>query len=191
METYRESISESGGEIKITGSLSIISMPVTGFDTILTWANYRQLKTRPAGETLDAKTTTDYRTKNPVVQKAGNAVSIKSIDVEIQINSQDSWVLIEQMDDELLRHEQGHYDIAALAARDLHSKLLKLQLKDVHTLDTERKKTGDEIQHKLNVVDGRYDTATDHGDVKTEQDKWNRALAAEKQKADGSVDNLP
>lgn len=166
-------------------------MPVSGFDTNLTWAKFRQLKTRPAGETLDAKTTTNYRTKNSVLQKAGSTVSIKSIDVEVQINSQESWVLIEKMDDELLRHEQGHYDIAALAARDLHAKLLKLQANDVHALDGETKKTGEEVQQKLNIVDDRYDTVTNHGEVKTEQDKWNKAIAAEKAKHDGSIDNLP
>jgi len=97
----------------------------------------------------------------------------------------------DKMNAELLKHEQGHYDITALGARELYAGLFKLKAKDVKSLGDDVKELSRRIQRKINTINNRYDNQTDHSKIKAEQEKWNRAIASEKQKPNGSLDSLP
>src|SRR5262249_54840840 len=97
---------------------------------------------------------------------------------------QKSWIAttMSQTDrDELLSHEQGHYDIHALLTRDFFLRVMKLKSKEyanpgalVADVTTAQRATVD----KSGTVQARYDTATSTGSNKTEQAKWKRIIAS-------------
>jgi hypothetical protein len=166
-------------------------MPVDGFNTTLSWSKFKKLTTRPQGSDADGKTAAIYEGKNITPARNGNAIIVKSADVVVSINSRASWVVEAQMTDELLRHEQGHYDITALGARGYYNGLLKISEKNPKALGDSINELNDAFERKIDVVNKRYDEKTDHSRIKSEQEKWNKVIASEKQKADGSLDNLP
>jgi hypothetical protein len=80
----------------------------------------------------------------------------------------------------LLRHEQGHYDIVALLARDM--------LGEITAVTRKMYASAQEPIDEANGVIGRYDPyydsiqelyddKTNHGDVRTEQERWNGVIA--------------
>ena len=80
----------------------------------------------------------------------------------------------------LLKHEQGHYDIVALLARDM--------LADISSITKKLYPSAQEPIDDANAVIERfdpyydslqelYDDKTTHGDVRTEQERWNGVLA--------------
>jgi predicted secreted Zn-dependent protease len=95
------------------------------------------------------------------------------------------------MTNTLLSHEQGHYDITALGARELYNALLQLTAPSGHELQTRASQLRQRIQQKINRTNTRYDTQTNHSQNAAAQHTWQQRIAAEKQKPDGSIDNLP
>ena len=97
---------------------------------------------------------------------------------------QKSWITsaMSQTDrDELLAHEQGHYDIHALLTRDFFLRVMKLKSKEysnpaglVADVTSAQRATVD----KSGTVQARYDTATSTGGNKAEQAKWKRIIAS-------------
>lgn len=166
-------------------------MPTTGFNTKLTWKNFRELKSRPAGKSEDAETFSGYNAPNITFKRSANAVVVDKADVKISIDSRQSWVLQGKKTNDLLQHEQGHYDISALAANEFYNKLMKLQAPDAGSLDKAIQAENDAMQQKMNNANVRYDQQTNHSQVKTIQAQWDKAIATEKAKPDGSIDNLP
>ena len=57
-----------------------------------------------------------------------------SVFIQVSIDEVKSWVLRNSRSDELLQHEQVHYNISALAGRDLERRMLKLGGESVKAL---------------------------------------------------------
>lgn len=167
-------------------------MALEGFDNAISWSKFIKRKARPKSSKDDGYTSAVYQSKNiKPGYGEGKAIVVKSADMLIVLNSSESWVVEDKMNDELLKHEQGHYDITALGAREVYAGLFELKANNPKELAEGVKKLNDRIQKKINETNIRYDVQTDHSRNKTEQEKWNKAIATEKQKRDGSIDNLP
>ncbi|HET9277657.1 MAG TPA: DUF922 domain-containing protein, partial [Flavitalea sp.] len=121
----------------------------------------------------------------------GKSVAIAEVDIRISVIKSDSWVIVDKQSDYLLKHEQGHYDILAISAREFYNSLMKMSAASAHELQTMVTNLQEEVQKRVARVDARYDDQTKHSLDKTVQDSWDKKIAAEKQKPDGSIDNLP
>jgi len=98
--------------------------------------------------------------------------------ITITMNSQKSWKREPQPSNDLLKHEQGHYDLVALIARDLFIEIMQLKantyathadgLADLRPILT---KFGGKVE-KIAVI---YDSVqqTNHGKDASSQAKWN------------------
>lgn len=166
-------------------------MGLENFNYIVPWAKFRKVSTDPTGIGMDAETVTEYSSKKIKAGRNGNAIVFVSAEVNIYVNIHRSWVIRGKANTYLLQHEQGHYDISAIAARSFYNGILKLTGVDINALNEAMKTFNNDLQAKINNTDIRYDTRTDHSRNKTEQDKWNKAIEAEKKNAYGSLDNLP
>lgn len=149
------------------------------------------MKQRPVGKDGDAETVTVYHAKDILFARKGNGIIVKSADVTISMDSKSSWVITGKEDAWLLKHEQGHYDISALAARDFYNQVMQLNTATEGDMNDEIAKINEALQQKIDDTNARYDQQTDHSRNKSEQAKWNKAIETEKQKAGGSIDNLP
>jgi len=167
-------------------------MPVNGFDTAISWSDFQTIPSRPHGVDEDAQIHPEMRPGNIKLGRKGNAVIITDVTIDIGLVSTDCWVVsAESSNSDLLKHEQGHYDIIALSAREFHSKLLKLSAKSTQGLQQQVDDLKSKMEKAVQKVDKRYDTQTDHSRNTQNQQLWNKKIAEEKQKPDGSIDNLP
>jgi hypothetical protein len=99
-------------------------MALHGLGRQLSWKDYRKVETSPDGN--DAGTHIDTSHNGRWIN-SGKGWAFKHVTVGVTINPQKSWVVAGQESDELLRHEQIHYQIAAIAARQLERELSKLK----------------------------------------------------------------
>jgi hypothetical protein len=120
---------------------------------------------------------------------------VDHVSVRVTLDRPKMWVVPSARTPELLLHEQGHYDIVALLARDLFGELTGWESSNpprrfrkdpdlksaVARLSREALRLADYVSGSSRTV-GVYDTQTDHGRKSAVQDKWNAALAAARSK---------
>lgn len=163
----------------------------TSFTYSISWSDFNPQSSRPQGVTEDAQIHPEMSFSNFQLARNRNSVSITDVDVNISLVSNDCWVVSSQMTNDLLIHEQGHYDIIAISAREFYNALIGLSAASTHALQTKVTQLQARFQKKATTVDARYDTQTDHSRNTQPQQQWNKAIAAEKQKSNGSISNLP
>ena len=166
-------------------------MALTNFTYSISWSDFTQLSARPHGENEDAQIHPDISFSNFQLARNGRAATISGVDVNISLVSNDCWVVRAQMTNDLLTHEQGHYDIVALSAREFYNTLMGLSAASVHALQTKVTRLHTKFQSSATAVDSRYDTQTNHSRNTQKQQQWNKAITVEKQKLSGGIDNLP
>lgn len=89
----------------------------------------------------------------------------------------EEWVftLPQAKQDDLLNHEQGHFTVGALLARDFYYDLLKLRKKE-YSNPNEAHADFDKLREARNkalktIID-KYDVDTKHGNVAGQQTRW-------------------
>jgi hypothetical protein len=172
-------------------------MSLNGFDYKLSWDNdfpqENRLNNKPASkEELYSGTHSAWKHSVPKFGRNGKRVIITNVNVTIYLFKKDNWVIRNKMIDELLKHEQGHYDITALLAREYYNRIKKVFAPSVPEMNEKLRKLDEEFEKKYTLLHtDRYDKQTAHGANKNIQEMWNQKIAAEKQKPDGNTDSLP
>lgn len=151
----------------------------------LTWADF----TGPAdaGSANLAFTSAAFSVPSVMAVKdlaSGKFVMDDNITVTITFNGAKSWKKMEEINAkkkrtpaQILKHEQGHYDIVALLARDLFIDLMQLKSKQ-YAGQAELNKDVAPILAKYNgtaqKIFNKYDekTESDHGENGPGQTKW-------------------
>ena len=111
---------------------------------------------------------------------SSNLISFSKNELKIEILCHfirnKSWKTIET--DELLRHEQLHFDIAELAARKMRERVSKLNLKNLSSKNIEQKlnsifNSSVEEQMEMNQ---KYDSETNHSIKYIAQSDWEKKI---------------
>lgn len=164
--------------------LSVASQLVGLFKT-LAWTDF--VGTPPAGSTHLAFTSASFSLPAVTVVKdaaSGMSVMNDNITITITFNAAKSWKKMDEINAkklrtpaQILKHEQGHYDIVALIARDLFIDLMQLKAKtyanqaalnlDVAPILKKYNGTEQKIINKYDSV-----TESDHGENGPGQTKW-------------------
>src|SRR5262249_59212119 len=107
-------------------------------------------------------------------------ISEGGLSVTIRINKADSWVVKGRATADLLHHEQGHYDIAALGARDFHTDLLMTEEESEEMLRAAVDRKAKYYQQGIRGLQDFYDedpnSGTRHEDNANAQAKWDIRL---------------
>lgn len=158
---------------------------LTGRVKKLTWADFGTPVPKPAptpgGFAIGAHTETAAPVNYGWASKGGVVSLADNVTVAIQFVASKSWVADwvfkepKQFQDDLLKHEQGHYDITALMARDLFIDIMQLKAKTFAS-----KKALDDAIQALGVtynpqpVHKKYDAAgeTNHSANDAQQKVW-------------------
>lgn len=172
-------------------------MALHGFDYVLQWSDFKQVDTPPPGEdgednTGQAAAVRAYASLDNVrtgIDPLRKEWHVSEADVSIQVDRERSWVLrkVVLAGDSaelraLLAHEQQHYNITAIGARDLYGKLLKMKAK-YDTEDAGKIATAIVMEARRNTstVNARYDGAmkcgTNHGLQVQNQATWEHRIA--------------
>jgi hypothetical protein len=159
---------------------------LVGLFKTLTWSNFTG--TPDSSSPLLAFTSASFSLPPVTVVKdpsSGKYVLNDNVVITITFNASRSWKKMAQINAkklrtpaEILKHEQGHYDIVALLARDLFIDLMQLKRKtysgqaafnqDVAPILTKYNGTEKKVTKKYDSK-----TETDHGENGPGQTKWN------------------
>lgn len=103
---------------------------------------------------------------------------VMNITVLCTFNPLESWVKPDKKSDELLKHEQVHFDITELYARKLRKALKEFKW-ERSTLERDLGKLFDRYLGMQDKAQHRYDEETDHSKNKEAQAAWNKRMAKE------------
>ncbi|HEX9653680.1 MAG TPA: DUF922 domain-containing protein [bacterium] len=164
--------------IVLTVLLGACSLLLSGDDEYIYWQEQRELhwtdfrKTPPSNHRFSAQSWVG-------LDVDGHCVEGRFYyDVTAFFNRDSSWVNRKRLGDKLLRHEQGHFDIAEIAARQLRKELQELgeTCNDVEKM----KKTVNRLttfnRMKLNMEQSDYDTETRNGGDSKKQKQWQEKM---------------
>jgi len=157
---------------------------VRNWPSKVTWAQFKKVDSTPVGHTTNAHIEAEYR--NPPgkifqVAKVGRHFKLTNVHLVLRVIPAETWVLKGKPTKALLNHEQGHWDILGLIAREYHKEIKKLRASSVKQLKARFKKLEARMQEKADKINsgtGGYDTDTDHGKKKAQQKKWDALIAA-------------
>ncbi|HVJ16656.1 MAG TPA: DUF922 domain-containing protein [Polyangiaceae bacterium] len=165
------------------GAGSAATVTLAGWPRALTWNDFRDVGSQPAGATEAAQIHSEAVQPERVgIAREGGNLRLSGYTVRVRIVSDDTWVIAGQKGDALLVHEQGHYDIVGLTARDMVTDLgairassaaaLQQQVTDVIT------RAGELAQRLDTQYDGSGKGGTNHGADSAAQGRWNAHLRA-------------
>jgi hypothetical protein len=92
------------------------------------------------------------------------------ITVELTNNS---WKRKDKLSDSLLKHEQGHFDIGRICAKEAQRKVNASVFLKTSNYQEKLKAMIVEIVDRYRLMDLKYDEETRHGAIPKEQMKWN------------------
>ena len=147
---------------------------VEGWPRCLTWGDFTELASRPPGETEDAQIHTE--TAGPdeaTVERVGNGMRVRDLTLALTVISTDTWVVGSQRTDRLLNHEQGHFDITGLVARDMARQILRARAQSLNELQRQVRRLIARYNNLADRLTNQYDRQTDHGRNQASQRKWN------------------
>jgi hypothetical protein len=122
----------------------------------------------------------------------GGDYQLTGVKVTLKVNSLQTWVLAgvptSKAQATILRHEQGHYNIAGITARDVEQALKALRNSDPDDLEADATTTADGIIASGQTEEETYDDAvnggTDHGNDVQQQATWVAKIARARSLAD-------
>jgi len=185
-------------------TLREIQAAMSGFPRNLTWGDFRSVQNSlvpPA----QANTAAQWATTGWSARVVNGEYRVHGARVNVSIDRHNSWAVPgARTSAALLRHEQGHYDITGLIARDLIRKILDLSLDVViigamqgagNTPQQHQNFAVRRLQSSINTyvqeanalsaklqtdpttrADGIYDVQTNHGQNGNGQAAWNTRL---------------
>ena len=156
-------------------------MALSGFKYTISWTTDFDRVDKRKDPKLDAFTVARFTTgKNLMADvKSGDGLyrfQTDSIDIQIKMDNKKSWVFKDAESDSLLKHEQLHYNISALAGRDLERGLKKLSAASAKDLYDQAKSLLSSLQTLVNQINVEYDdnklSGSNHGNDTGNQTKW-------------------
>lgn len=108
--------------------------------------------------------------------------------VETYFLPKESWVHVDFLRDDLLAHEQAHFDIAAIYGRKLAQELAVLQVETSVFVERNYGERADaifdQLYKELESTQTRYDKETEHSINATAQKEWERWITEQLSEAE-------
>jgi hypothetical protein len=156
-------------------------MALSGFKYTISWStDFDGLDSRRDPK-IDAFTSAPFTTGKKLQEFKSSDDSLyrfqtDSIDIQIKMDNKKSWVFKNAESDSLLKHEQLHYNVSALAGRDLERGLKKLSAASAKDLYDQAKSLLSSLQTLVTQVNAEYDdnklSGSNHGNDAGNQTKW-------------------
>lgn len=165
-------------------------MPIRGWPRRIAWREFTEVNSPPAGEDGQAYTYTPFSYRHGRSRQDRTGWRLEGVEVRVSVGKSQSWVVKGKQHRDLLKHEQGHFDITGLVGgRELFNKLTELRTKHQRDLMEQRDKIYSKISRKVNGLHLKYDNETkdsaDQTIVPAKQKKWDELIQSRIQKTDG------
>jgi hypothetical protein len=148
-----------------------------GWPRAIKWSEFEEIAERPADEEENARihAVAELSEKVDVCREDGK-LRLAGFTVNLKVLKEDSWVVTGKQSGELLNHEQGHYDLAGLKAKELMNKLAALRADDLEELQELVNQALEDSRVSSQELSDLYDDDTDHGRKPDRQAKWDEAI---------------
>jgi hypothetical protein len=171
---------------------------VIGEKRHLRWSDFRKVPHSLDKDSADAQTSVDLSYRIETASDANGNWRMARVTVTVRLDPHDTWVVRGKehgpRNKQLLAHEQGHYDLAALAAITLHKKLSIISGDRDKDPAQEAAAVFRDIESDLESVNLRYDEdpncGTKHGTRQIIQDAWQQGIRGATTKPDADVGDL-
>jgi Bacterial protein of unknown function (DUF922) len=149
------------------------SLTINGWPRTISWDEFQPLAVRPPGVNEDAQIHSEVDQPSRVsVMRVHGVYRVTAVTVTLRTVSEDSWVVTAQKSDELLSHEQGHYDITGLMGRDMGREIVAARARSRDDLQTQVTSTIGKYRRRAKELSDLYDAQTDHSRNRPAQKKW-------------------
>lgn len=148
---------------------------ITGWPRSIAWSEFRG--TVPGTRDEEARIVADPALQIRPGRAEDRSIKVADLRVRVVVNESASWASPDHRTARLLRHEQGHYDIAGMGARDLTRAILDARAPTARALWTMLRQLEREAQAQVNRVNRLYDDETDHFRDAGEQARWERKIS--------------
>jgi hypothetical protein len=165
-------------EYKNTSEVLSVSIPSDNDDSIL-WSENRKLNwsdfkgVAVSGDPADALTYTAHESGFEAFG-VGSRFHVES-EVKCYFIKKLSWVKPGMQTVYLLNHEQRHFDLAEVGAREFRKKLRQAQFTS-ENFQKEVQRITREIDDKYKKLQEEYDRETDHSRTEEKQKEWNKKI---------------
>lgn len=148
-----------------------------GWPRTITWQEFRAISTRPSGENEDAQIETTVVQPNRVsIVQEQRRLRLGNYEGTLQIVRNNSWVVATHKTEKLLEHEQGHFDITGLCARDLMKALGNLRADTAEELQQEVTRLYEAYDAWGDKLSEQYDEETNRSRNEAAQRDWNARI---------------
>jgi len=148
-----------------------------GWPRSIAWSEFSEVASRPAGVNEAAQIHTEVVQPDQVgVQRENGRLRLGGYVVRVQVVSADTWVVTGQKTNELLAHEQGHFDITGLSGRDMVRDLGAIRAADTDELQREVHRIIAHYGQLSSTLSSQYDTETRNGADRAQQQRWEAHL---------------
>ena len=113
------------------------------------------------------------------VRESGDSVILDNFRVIVELDPKKSWAKKDNLTDELLVHEQGHFDLGILCMNEIAALAKQTKLQKHNFSYTIQNIMGKTIS-KYSALMSKYDFETNHSKNKEQQKKWNQFFAESK-----------
>jgi hypothetical protein len=169
-----------------------------GHEETLGWQDFQgTAPANPAGDQAQTEARFDFAYDYEWDDTKGDhqGYRVNHVQVRVVLDRANMWVVTGAKNATLLKHEQGHYDIVALVARDLYNELTGWETPKApkrFKKETDLKNAADRLGRQARALAaqlsgtastvGVYDKQTKHGQDTQAQDKWDKMLEAARSK---------
>jgi len=140
----------------------------------LTWEDFKG--TPDTSSTYWAYTSYLIRYRYDDIKIYSDAVTIGIFEVTVELDPGRTWAKMDKINDELLMHEQGHFNIGILCGKEILATLKQTRF-EISNYREQMQSIVQEILKKYMEMGHLYDEETNHFSNKKEQERWNTLLA--------------
>ena len=153
---------------------------LSGWPRQLTWGDFRDIQSRPQGESEDARISIGFRPGRLTYVQENGEHRLGDVEFRMVLNSGGSWAVVSAKTDTLLAHEQGHYDIVGLCYRDLVTEIRGLRGSSRRRLILEVRRVMREHDQRADTLTRQYDSQqeTQHGRDSARQQAWEQQISS-------------
>ena len=148
-------------------------------ERLLTWEDFQGKPDRSSP--FFAETFWDLDFKTTAIGSNSDNISSKNVALTLTFNHRKSWLKKDKGTGELLKHEQGHFDIGRLCQLEILS-ILQTTVLTKTNFATTVQSVFDAGFKKYVALGKKYDEETNHSINSNKQEDWNNFLQLEKER---------
>ncbi|MBW9256430.1 MAG: DUF922 domain-containing Zn-dependent protease [Candidatus Thiodiazotropha sp. (ex. Lucinisca nassula)] len=151
---------------------------LSGWPRQLAWSDFTDIQSRPSGESEDATIAMAMHPGRLRFLEEGGQHRLGDVAFQMLLNEAGTWVVASAKTAELLRHEQGHYDIVGLCYRDMVNEIRALRERSRNRLVRAIRRVMSAHDRRADSLTRDYDSAqqTNHGRNSARQQAWNQQI---------------